>query len=310
MEHDLDLIVHGICTIDILFSGLPYLPPAGEEVYSRRLGYAVGGSFITAAALARLGVRVGVICPLGTDQFSDFIRSTMASEGVVSLAYEAGQDQANVSVCMSEASERAIVSYSDELATTNFMKHTLHVLNTTKASMLHISITRDTMSVIEKARQRSMYVSMDVAWDEAWLRDPGFLKVISEGDLFIPNEREACTITCANSVEEAIQVLKRYVPSVVVKCGERGALCWGMHDAYPSLIPGIPVDEVIDTTGAGDNFDAGVLYGLLQKLDLHQASKIGNIFGAESVKGLGGTGRTVSLADVGAFLEEHETHER
>lgn len=304
MAYDFDVIVHGICTTDILFSGIPCLPPLGEEVYSKQLGYAVGGSFITAAVLARLGARVGVICPLGTDQFSEFIRSTMASEGVVSLAYEVAHNLANVSVCMSEANDRAIVSYSDEYSKRDFTEHALQVLNTVTAPMIHLSVTPDSISVIERANERAMYVSMDVSWDEAWLRDVEFFKAISKGDLFIPNEREACTITGNTSAEEAIQVLKRYVPNVVIKCGNRGAMYWGENDDHPSLIPGIPVDDITDTTGAGDNFDAGLLFGLLQKQDIHHASLIGNVCGCESIKGLGGTGRTASLADLQKFLSE------
>lgn len=303
MVNQLDVIVHGICTTDILFSGLPYLPPAGEEVYSKWLGYTVGGSYITAAALARLGVKVGVICPLGTDQFSDFIRSTMQTDGVTSLAYETETNQANVSVCMSDATDRAIVSYSDPLSQADFLHHSLQVLERTWAPIFHVSAAPNTASLIEKAAYNGMFVSMDLGWDEAWLRSQELLELLSKGNLFMPNDREACAIANTDSPEAAIRLLKEHVQNVVVKYGAKGSLCWSEADAGPTWIDAYPALEVIDTTGAGDNFDAGTLYGILQKMDLCQAARIGNLCGSVSVGGLGGTGNMASLTDVQRVLD-------
>jgi len=305
VTQDVDVIVHGICTTDILFSGLPKLPSLGEETFSRQLGYAVGGSFITAAALARLGVQVGVVCPLGTDRFSEFIRTTMKAESVVALPFETCQSQANVSVCMSQLGDRAIVSYSDELSVADYVAYSVGVLQRTKARMLHISAEQQVGPIIAQAKAAGMYVSMDVGWDESWLRSEAILGIVSKADLFIPNEREACTMTNTETSDEAIRILKAYVSNVVIKCGERGALCWSQRDSCPRVVPAISVPNIVDTTGAGDNFDAGVVYGLLNDMDLHTAAVIGNYCGAASIQGLGGTGNTASLEQVQKYLSLH-----
>jgi sugar/nucleoside kinase (ribokinase family) len=96
-----------------------------------------------------------------------------------------------------------------------------------------------------------------------------------------------------------LKVLKEWVNLVVVKDGARGA--WVAHDDQVILSPGINAGAVVDTTGAGDCFNAGFLYGYVVERSAHALSaRYGNICGGLSVTGVGGA----TAAPTQALLRE------
>src|SRR5437867_186420 len=112
------------------------------------------------------------------------------------------------------------------------------------------------------------------------------MSALREIDLFMPNEREAQLMTGKSDPGEMLRALADAgLKGVALKLGESGsALLWnrdiyrcGPHDATP-----------VDTTGAGDSFDAGFIHGLLQDESPMACLRIGNICGALSTEALGG----------------------
>ena len=75
MDHlttaEYDVVIAGDVYCDLIFTGLDTLPRLGEELFARAFEMMPGGVFITGAALARLGLRVGICCWLGDDPFSE-----------------------------------------------------------------------------------------------------------------------------------------------------------------------------------------------------------------------------------------------
>ena len=84
-------------------------------------------------------------------------------------------------------------------------------------------------------------------------------------DVFLPNAREARLITRQDDTESALRTLKQWVNVVVIKDGPRGA--WVADGDQVRLVPGIDAGEAIDTTGAGDCFNAGFLYAYIREAD-------------------------------------------
>ena len=125
------------------------------------------------------------------------------------------------------------------------------------------------------------------------MADPHLTAAIARASLLLPNEAEAVRLAGAGDLDGAVAALVAAGPRVVVKLGERGALCADGPVRYRVSLP--PVTAV-DATGAGDCFDAGLIAGLLDGLDLSQAVALGCAAGALSTAAAGGTGSAPSMA--------------
>ena len=135
--------------------------------------------------------------------------------------------------------------------------------------------------------------SLDTNWDPSgrW-RDERLSAVLSQADLLLPNEAEALALSGATSSVAAACALTAAGSKLVMKLGERGALC-----ADASLIQRVSLPAVtpVDTTGAGDCFNAGLIAGLLQGLTLPRAAALGCAAGALSTRAPGGTSSAPDL---------------
>jgi sugar/nucleoside kinase (ribokinase family) len=115
---------------------------------------------------------------------------------------------------------------------------------------------------------------------------------IAQADLLLPNEAEAIGLSGAAALDEAVKGLVAAGPRLVVKLGSRGALC---ADAGASWQVSLPPVTPVDTTGAGDCFNAGLIAGLLSGLALAEAAALGCATGALSTGAAGGTGAAPGL---------------
>jgi sugar/nucleoside kinase (ribokinase family) len=124
----------------------------------------------------------------------------------------------------------------------------------------------------------------DCDWEE-------FLPMV---DIFMPNAREALMITKLDNVEDAARKLSGWVSKVVIKDGANGAWISSGNTLLNS--PAINFGQVVDTTGAGDCFNAGFLFGHIIKQQPDEVStRYGNICGGLSVTGIGGAANVPTL---------------
>lgn len=119
---------------------------------------------------------------------------------------------------------------------------------------------------LELCRRSGVTTSLDTNWDPAE-RWEGVLELLPLVDVFIPNEAEALAISKQTDVFSAARTLAQYGSLVVVKRGENGALAvkgehfWELRASESQIQP----NHIVDTTGAGDNFDAGFLCTWLRR---------------------------------------------
>jgi len=111
-------------------------------------------------------------------------------------------------------------------------------------------------------------------------------EALSMVDVFSPNAAEARRLTGKTEVVDCLEQLAQLSPTVIIKDGEHG--CHYRSGAEYIQAASIPVD-VRDTTGAGDNFDSGYLYGVLNDFSVKECLRIANKCGALSARGIGGT---------------------
>jgi ribokinase len=108
---------------------------------------------------------------------------------------------------------------------------------------------------LERAAGAGLSVSVDPS--SAALLSPAFLKLTEGAGLLLPNAKEAAALTGVADPEQAALRLTERVPEVVVKLGEKGAL-W-TDGSQVVRVPAEPVARVVDSTGAGDAFAAGLI---------------------------------------------------
>ena len=294
---DFDLVVIGDCNPDVLVHGDDVTPAFGQqEKLVQRMSLEIGGSAsIPAVAAARLGLRVALVAAVGPDAAGTFMLEALAREGVdVGAVAIRGGLATGMTVALSRGGDRAILTAlgaMDSLTASDIPADLFgrcrHV-HVSSYFLLADSLGPGLAGVFANARAAGATTSLDTNWDpaERW-RDERLSAAIAQADLLLPNEAEALALSGAPAAQAAAQALAAAGPRVAVKLGARGVLLASgssemQHVSLPPVTP-------VDTTGAGDCFNAGLIAGLLQGLPLPRAAALGCATGALCTGALGGT---------------------
>lgn len=295
-----DVIVLGSYFCDIIFTGIKGFPTLGTEIFSDNLNITTGGVINTVVAFHRLGMAVGWVGALGDDFFSRFVAQSLTEEGIsLELVARLERPLRFVTVSLSYPNDRAFVTYTDtspdEVA---LLMATLEQVSCRHLHFASLQLDPRLPQLIRHAKARNISVSMDCQHHQYTLDEPMVRDILTELDIFMPNADEARQLTGESTTLAAGRSLARFVPVVVVKDGEHGANAW--RDGLHHYAKGISVDAV-DTTGAGDVFNAGFLSAYLQGLSLEDCLKRGNVSAGLSTRGLGGAANAPTLADIARF---------
>jgi sugar/nucleoside kinase (ribokinase family) len=302
--HAADLLVLGDCNPDVLVLGGDVTPEFGQqEKLVDRMELTVGGSAsITAVAAARLGLRVALVAAVGDDPAGHFMLGQLRAEGVdvTAVAIRDGIPT-GMTVALSRGEDRAILTATGAMASVtaadvpqDLLCAARHV-HVSSYFLLERSLGPGLAALFAAARASGASTSLDTNWDPAGAWGGATLRaVLAETSLLVPNEAEALLLAGRDSLPDAIGALTAAGATLVVKQGARGALCAapGQPEAVPVRLP--PVRPV-DTTGAGDCFNAGLIAGLLRGLPLPQAAAVGCAVAAASTQAPGGTGCPLHL---------------
>jgi sugar/nucleoside kinase (ribokinase family) len=113
-----------------------------------------------------------------------------------------------------------------------------------------------------------------------------FLALVrDEVDLLFGNEDELCALYETDDFDEAVSAVRRDCHMAAVTVGAKGSLVVTRDDVIE--VPAVPVDRVIDTTGAGDLYAAGFMYGLTHGRSLADCGRLGSVAAAEVISHVG-----------------------
>ena len=289
---DLDLLVLGDANPDLLLSGdvEPAFGQAEKLVEGATL--TIGGSgAIMACAAVRLGLRTAFVGVVGDDAFGRFMLDALTERGVDVTCCRVDADRpTGLSVILSRGEDRAILTSTGtipelrcELVAPELVASTRHVH--VSSYFLQRRLRRDLPSLFDAAHHAGASTSVDPNWDPAERWD-GVLELLDRTDCFFPNSTEARAITGIDDVDVAAEALTEHGTVAVVKFGQGGGLAmWGDEVARSEAIPA----EVVDTTGAGDTFDAGFIAGRLEGWPLERCLALAVACGSLSTRAVGGT---------------------
>jgi len=304
---DLDLLVLGDANPDLVLTGdvRPVFGQAERLVDDARL--VVGGSgAIMACGAARLGLRTAFVGVVGDDALGRFMLDALADHGVDTTGCAVDPFRpTGISVVLSRRDDRAILTSTGtigdlraELVGADLLARARHVH--VSSFYLQRALRHDLPELFELAHGAGATTSIDPNWDPAERWDGGLLGLLPHTDVFLPNSAEARSITGIDDVDVAAEALAEHGTTVAVKFGQGGGLAMAGDEV--ARIEAIPID-VVDTTGAGDTFDAGFLAGRLRGWPLERCLALAVASGSLSTRAVGGTGAQPSMEEALAAME-------
>jgi sugar/nucleoside kinase (ribokinase family) len=281
-----DLLVVGRPSVDVMFSGLRRWPELGNDIDASGLGVCAGTSFNTPAAANRIGLRVAYVAEIGADVWSRMIRGEFDAEGLdTSFLLQRDEPLPAVSVALNMGDDRGFVSHwGGRDVRPSLVARALEVI--TEVGVRHLHAQLDDMPEVEAAaRAAGMTVSLDSFDGASWASPRRLDQLLAQADVLLANEAEAFAMSGTDDAERALELLSAHCSCVVIRRGAAGAI--GIADGELHAVPADPV-EVVDTTGAGDCFNAGFLAGWLGRLPLAASLTLGVLCGSGSVTDFGG----------------------
>jgi len=302
-----DLLILGDVNPDLVMRGdvEPRFGQAERLVDEAHL--TVGGSgAIVACGAARLGLAVALCGVVGDDLFGRWMRDELTRRGVqVDGLVVESDTPTGVTVVLSKPNDRAILTHPGTIAALRAERIDRNLLD--DARHVHVSsyflqrrLAPELPALFDDAHTRGATTSVDPNWDptESW--DGGLADLLARTDVFLPNATEATRISREARVDDAVRSLARTAALVVAKLGPDGALA--ARDAEVLTAKGVPANPV-DTTGAGDSFDAGFLASWIRGEPLERSLAVGNACGALSTRAAGGVDGQPTMDEVTAAIE-------
>jgi sugar/nucleoside kinase (ribokinase family) len=300
----------GDLNVDIIVSGAPRLPILGHEIPCEDIQTVMGGAAsIFACRLAQLGGEVDIFGKIGNDVNGGVVLRSFRSSGVgTDKVKELYGMKTGITISLTYPENRALITYTggiDNLTESDINSELFRGYSHLHVSSIYIlrKLLGSFSRIFSEAKKQGLTTSLDTNADP--LNKYEYIGgILDHVDIFLPNNKEAKAITGSNSVRSALEKLNVKVPIVVIKRGKKGAI--GRHNGKTVTVKPMRIKPV-DTTGAGDSFDAGFIYYFLYKSKNFQASmEFANALGALSCLYVGGAERRIMEADVLDFISKQK----
>lgn len=270
--------VVGNLNADLVLYPLHDFPAWGSEVITRKMSWRPGGIANALLCLAALGVRASAVANVGNDAVGEELVSGLEEAGIDASHIERSVHVPTaVSVALGrDDGERAFVTHLGHLERLDVDLVLRHRQAWAKAQCVLISGFfvlpglgfAGTRTLINSLRAEGRQVLFDIGWDiEGW---PGrsvreVMQLLEAVDVFLPSLNEAQALTGQIDPQVCLEDLYARCPHrVIIKMGEAGSIARTEDRTFRQ--PAFPV-ESLDTTGAGDCFNSGIIVGLLNDFD-------------------------------------------
>lgn len=260
-----------------------------ERIKNMQQSCATGGSTSnTIHGLARLGAPAGYIGKVGPDAMGQFFRDEMKRFNVTPHLIQSTEDTGIATTFISADAERTFATYLGAAATMSPEELNPEII--AQYDCIHVEgyliFNHDLiLRVCQIAKEKGLLISMDMASYNIIEANYDFVKMLLTNyvDIIFANEEEAKAFTGKEGVD-ALNALSEYCPIAIVKIGKDGSLI-KMNGEITTIEP---VDAVRrDTTGAGDIYASGFLYGLLNGYSAQKAGDLASFLSAKMIEYIG-----------------------
>jgi len=300
-----NVVCIGLTVADILIRPVPLEFQKRDTTFVDEITYAAGGdAYNEAYALTRLGVPVKLISSVGSDLWGDFIIKTGKKAGI-DMEYVVFQKKYPTTISLvviREEGERNFI-VARESSAMFFESEALDKPSIEKAKILSLASLYSSyemdnafLEAAKAAKKAGAIITADTTSSLDLLTLQSRAELLSLLDFIFPNYEEASRITKETSPDGIAKAFLKYgVKNVVIKTGING--CYIQNSEEKFEVPAYKNTRLVDTTGAGDNFAAGFIYGLFNDLPISQCAAYANAAAAISIQ-YTGAGGLKSLKEV------------
>lgn len=259
---------------------------AGKKGSVRASG---GSAANTIHALASLGIKTGFIGKVGRDEWGNFFKNDMEISNITTLLLESDSESGRAMALISPDSERTFATFlgaavelnAQDLVEDSFIGyHYFHIEG-------YLVQNRELIEeALKLAHKNGLKISLDLASFNIVEENLDFLHsmVSKYVDILFANKEEAKSFTGGLEGEEALNWMSELSEIVILKQGVQGSMI--KHNNQITKVSPVRVNA-LDTTGAGDLYAAGFIYGLLHDVPLHKCGEIGSYLSAKIIEVIG-----------------------
>lgn len=277
------VLVVGDINVDIVLRIPDYPAEGGEAVASSALTRLGGSGCNTAFVLARLGVPTELAGHLGRDPFGELAFRQVSRSGIDPCLVDRGADYATgfFMITITRDGQRTMfgsrASNALPFPVDRIAEHfpSADFLHVSGYSFLERDQWRSVRELVERARARHIRVALDPGLEAARRATERVFEILPLVEALLISREELAVLSAGDSVEQMVAPLMARGPGMIaVKLGASGSRLFQNGATWDA--PPFRPEQVRDTTGAGDCFDAGFLYGLLHHYAPRDCLKLGN----------------------------------
>jgi sugar/nucleoside kinase (ribokinase family) len=303
---------YGISNFDIVTQTIQQWPDPGGLIVTEKTEFMLGGPAInTAITLRKIGYEeVGLIARLGDDLIGRLLLGELDKNGVDIRSVSIGKDKntAVCIVCVHPGGERSLLYTFGENNSLGVENADISLV--AKGDFFHLGAAMGMaksradliIPLLDQLKQKQVSITADTSFDPMGIWWESLAPCLPFVDFLFSNESEARLLTGkSNPLEAARHFRENGAKTAVVKLGGEGAYI--LSDSWSGLIPPFKVN-VVDTTGAGDSYCGGFLYGMSKGWSVEQSAVFANAVGALCVSAFGATTGIRSYAETVAFIRK------
>lgn len=314
MNHRFDCLVCGSCKVDVLVSPFNFDEPVGRGPIWKSANISLGTGGIVSnsgIAMARMGMKTGAFTYNGKDEMGRMIARAFQSQGLDAtyLMDHPTAQTGGALVLINEAGERSFVASkgaNKRLDGAAFFRH-MDVFRQTRMMLIGYypmmgGLEEQLPDVLAEIRRQGCRTAMDSGADGGSMNPLD--RILPHLDVYVPSFDEACHQTGLQDPHRIIDFYRQAGARgiVGVKLGSKGAMLSDADSGCLMIEPiAPPGGKVVDTTGAGDSFYAGLLTGLLKGMKLPDAGRLGAATAACCISAVGATTGLKSYPETAAL---------
>ncbi len=304
----------GDLVTDIFASPVRRLPQPGELALTEKIAVFPGGNALnTAIALRRLGESTAIAGSIGDDAFGDLLLTSIREFGldVSGIHRETGETTASTLIFRVEGEDRRFL-HSLGVAAGFTGEHIRAELIPPNGILLvggYLKLGSWNDDFLSDYLRNAQKCQCRVVFNVCLAQDSGVdstrcLKLMKHVDVFVLNEDEARIITGEKTLHFQAQAIRRAGAQVaVITRGEKGLYA---DDGTSAIEMGVYQVPLVDPSGCGDCFNAGLVAALLRGWELPRVLEFGSAVGALGATTLGCTNGVPEFANVERFIEENQ----
>lgn len=291
------------------------------NTFEKKIG---GAELNLAIGCARLGLKAGWISRLGNDEFGRYIQTFTRGEGIdvsqVELV-DGYPTSLNFKEIMEDGSVRTFY-YRDKSPTLTMTPDDLDEEYFKQAKILHLTgiypaIAPGNIAIMDQAIALAKKHGLKISFDpnirlRMWTKDEAraaLSRILPDVDILLAGDEEMDIIIGESDPKAIIEKVKDLgISYIAIKQGEKGSV--GYHNGEIIEAASVKAAKVVDTVGAGDGFNAGVLYGITKGWPLEKTMNFANTIGSMVVGVKGDNEGLPYYEDVQGRLGEIERIER